>query len=86
MSTPAGAFIPEQEKRSPRHLRCRGLLINRNEEAIVCNGIGTVDLSVYPQSGGKLNNSTADLPLVVPANRAVRFRAIDGAGNCMAFF
>lgn len=60
--------------------------LNRNEEAIVCNGIGIVDLSVYPISGGKLNNATANLPLVIPANRAVRFRAIDGAGNCMAFF
>ena len=60
--------------------------LNRNEEAIVCNGVSTIDLSVYPRSGGKLNNATADLPVVVPANRAVRFRAIDGAGNAMAFF
>lgn len=60
--------------------------LNVNEEAVVCNGLSTADISVYPRSGGKLNNATADLPLVVPTNRAVRFRAIDGAGNCMAFF
>jgi len=60
--------------------------LNRNEEAIVCNGLGSDDISVYPQSGGKINNSTANLPLVLPANRAARFRAIDGAGNVIAFF
>ena len=60
--------------------------MNKNEEAIVCNGVADIDLSVYPRSGGKLNNATADLPLVVPSNRAVRFRAIDGAGNVIAFF
>ena len=60
--------------------------MNRDEEAIVCNGTSDADISVYPRSGGKLNNGTADLPLVVPTNRAVRFRAIDGVGNVMAFF
>lgn len=60
--------------------------MNKSEEAIVCNGLSTADISVYPRSGGKLNNDTANLPLVVPTNRAVRFRAIDGAGNVMAFF
>lgn len=60
--------------------------MNRDEEAIVCNGVSTIDLNVYPRSGGKLNNGTANLQLMVPANRAVRFRAIDGAGNCMAFY
>jgi hypothetical protein len=60
--------------------------LNRGEEAIVCNGVSTIDLNVYPRSGGKLNNITANLPLVLPANTAGRFRAIDGAGNVMAFF
>jgi len=60
--------------------------MNVTEEAIVCNGLSGADVYVYPRSGGKLNNATADLPVVVPINRAVRFRAIDGAGNCIAFF
>lgn len=60
--------------------------MNKDDEAVVCNGVSTIDLSVYPRSGGKINNSTADLPLVLPANRAARFRAIDGAGNVIAFF
>lgn len=60
--------------------------MNKDEETVVCNGVDTIDLSVYPRSGGKINNSTADLPLVLPGNRAARFRAIDGAGNVIAFF
>jgi hypothetical protein len=60
--------------------------LNKDEEAIVCNGVTDMELSVYPRSGGKINNSTADLPLTLPSNRAARFRAIDGAGNVIAFF
>jgi len=59
--------------------------MNKGEEAMVCNGLSTVSIDVYPRSGGKLNNMTADLPLTVPTNRAVRFRAIDGL-NLFAFF
>lgn len=60
--------------------------LNKNEEAVVCNGLSDVEINVYPRTGGKLNNATANLPLLVPNNRAVRFRAIDGGGNAIAFF
>lgn len=60
--------------------------MNKDEEAIVCNGLGTVEINVYPQVGGKINNSTANLHLLLAVNTAARFRAIDGAGNVIAFF
>ena len=59
--------------------------MNKDEECVVCNGVSTIDLSIYPRSGGQINNSTANLPLVLPANKAARFRAIDGL-NVIAFF
>ena len=37
--------------------------MNVTEEAIVCNGLSGADVYVYPRSGGKLNNATADLPV-----------------------
>ena len=63
--------------------------LNVNEEAVVCNGLtgsSAIDLMVYPRSGGKINNATADTPLLIPESRAVRFRATDGAGNVIAVF
>ena len=63
--------------------------LNVGEERVVINGInGTsaIDLNVYPVSGGSINNATASSPLVLPQNKAVRFKAIDGAGNVAAFF
>jgi len=60
--------------------------LNKDEDAIVCNGITDAEVSVYPRTGGKINNATANYPLLLPANRAARFRAVDGAGNVIAFF
>src|SRR5262249_45514413 len=63
--------------------------MNVKEEQIVCNGTDGnastgIDLFVYPRTGGKINNMTANTPLLLPAGMAARFRAIDGAGNVIA--
>ncbi len=55
------------------------------QEVVVCNGVSTLDLNVYPISGGKINNATADLPLVLPSNKAARFKAVT-ALDVIAFF
>ncbi len=63
--------------------------LNVREECIVVNGtsgVNAIDLKVYPRSGGKINNASANDYLILPAQRAARFRAIDGAGNVIAFF
>lgn len=63
--------------------------LNATEEQVVCNGTsGTtaIDLYVYPRSGGSINNSSANLHLLLSSGKAARFRAIDGAGNVIAFF
>jgi hypothetical protein len=60
--------------------------MNKDEEAVVCNGISNDEIKVYPRSGGSINNATDDLHLLLPANSAARFKAIDGAGNVIAFF
>ena len=52
--------------------------MNKGEEAIVCNGVTDVDIFVYPRSGGKINNYSADIHLWLSANSAARFLAIDG--------
>lgn len=58
--------------------------MNARDECIVCNGTN-VTILVYPRTGGSLNNATANLSLILTAFTAARFRAIDGAGNVMAF-
>jgi hypothetical protein len=65
--------------------------MNVEDEVIVCNGVGigtatAIDLYVYPKSGGAINNGTANTGILIASGRAVRFRAIDGAGNVIAFF
>lgn len=60
--------------------------MNRDDEAVVCNGLSSDSINVYPRSGGTINNATADLAVGLPNNTAARFRAIDGAGNVIAFF
>jgi hypothetical protein len=60
--------------------------LNKDEEAIVCNGMSAVEIYVYPRSGGQINNSTADWGLLLPPNTAARFRAINGVGKVIAFF
>jgi len=60
--------------------------LNKDEDAVVCNGLSGAEVFVYPRSGGKINNATADLHILLPPNTSARFRAIDGAGNVIAFF
>jgi hypothetical protein len=60
--------------------------MNKDEEAVVCNGLSSEEIKVYPRTGGKINNATANLHLLLPNNSAARFKAIDGAGNVIAFF
>jgi hypothetical protein len=65
--------------------------MNVEDEVIVCNGVGVgtstaIDLFVYPKSGGAINNGTANTGILIASGRAVRFRAIDGGGNVIAFF
>jgi hypothetical protein len=58
--------------------------MNKGEEAIVCNG-SDAEIFVYPRSGGKINNSAADVHLWLSANSAAHFLAIDGL-NVIAIF
>ena len=57
--------------------------LNTRDECIVCNGLN-VTIKVYPRSGGQLNNSTANLPLILAAFSAARFRAVGGV-HVLAF-
>lgn len=43
---------------------------NANEFVSVANGTST-SIKVYPPSGAKLNNQTADLPMVLPPGRTM---------------
>jgi hypothetical protein len=58
--------------------------MNAGEEAIVCNGT-SAEIFIYPRSGGKINNSDANVHLWLNANSAARFLAIDGL-NVIAIF
>lgn len=40
-----------------------------------------VDIYVYPPVGGKLNGSTANLPMMIPPNGAIDFTCVDGSNN-----
>lgn len=46
------------------------------DEYSVANG-GLNSLFVYPQSGAKLNNQTADLPLTLPTGKGAWFKCIN---------
>jgi len=59
--------------------------LNKGEEAIVCNGVTDVEIFVYPRSGGKINNYSADAHIWLSANCAARFLAVDSL-NVIAFF
>jgi hypothetical protein len=50
----------------------------------VCNGT-SAEIFIYPRSGGKINNSDANVHLWLNANSAARFLAIDGL-NVIAIF
>lgn len=51
--------------------------MSASDQCTVCNGT-TVDIYVYPPSGGKLNNGTANIPQMIPPNVAVDFTCVDG--------
>jgi hypothetical protein len=58
----------------------QGVILNPmelNTECMICNGDSTVEYYVYPQVGGKINNFTANTPVLVGPNKACRFRAIN---------
>ena len=52
------------------------------DEGAICNGT-SVNVYVYPPSGGKFNNATANAPVCLGANKGLRFTCIDGT-NFMA--
>lgn len=60
-------------------------VMDLNQEVIVVNGSATAEYNVYPQVGGKINNATANLPLLLPPNKAARFRSINNL-DVIAFF
>ena len=47
--------------------------LNAGEICSVGNGDATEVVNVYPPSGAKLNNQTADLPYVLPQGKAALF-------------
>lgn len=55
---------------------------NANEFISVANGT-SIAISVYPPSGVKLNNQTANLPMVLPAGRTM-WAVFLNAGNISA--
>ena len=59
--------------------------MNKTEDAYVVNGTA-VEVNVYPRVGGKINNSTANLAVLLPPNMACHVRAINGAGDVIAIF
>lgn len=61
---------------------------NLDQIQIIVNGTSGatgVPLFIYPRTGGKLNNATANEALELPPSRAVRLEGVN-ALNWMAFF
>lgn len=56
-----------------------------NRMTNILNGDSDKEYFVYPQVGGKLNNATANLPINVPPNRAIRFQQINNL-DVIAYF
>ena len=52
------------------------------DQATVANG-ATVDIYVYPPTGGKINNGTANIPMMLAPNTAIDLTCVDGT-NWMA--
>ncbi len=48
-----------------------------SDQCTVANGT-TVDIYIYPPTGGKINNSTANIPICIPPNSAIDFTCVDG--------
>ena len=58
----------------------RGVILktmDAGQEAWISNGDATETLFVYPPSGMKFNNQTADLHFSVPAGKAVAFKFLN---------
>ena len=51
--------------------------MNESDSGRVLNST-SVDVYLYPPVGYKLNNSTANLPIMIPPNKVVSFACIDG--------
>jgi hypothetical protein len=50
---------------------------DQNGVVMIVNGVSNVEIKVYPKIGGKINNMTANLPVILSPNRAASFRAIN---------
>lgn len=48
-----------------------------SDQCTVANGT-TVDIYVYPPVGGKINNGTANIPMMISPNSAIDFTCVDG--------
>ena len=58
---------------------------NRDDKVTIVNGQGTHTLFIYPRTGGKINNATANLPVELPPNKAAHFEGVNSL-NWTAFF
>lgn len=56
--------------------------MDNSDQCTVCNGTA-VSVYVYPPSGGKINNGTANIPMMLAPQTSVDFTCIDGT-NWMA--
>jgi hypothetical protein len=50
--------------------------LGASDQCTVANG-STVSIYVYPPVGGKINNGTANIPMMVAPNSAVDFTCVD---------
>jgi hypothetical protein len=48
-----------------------------SDQCTVANGTA-VDIYVYPPTGGKLNNGTANIPIMIAPQQALDFTCVDG--------
>lgn len=51
--------------------------MNSGDQATVGNAT-TVSVYVYPPTGGKINNATANIPMMIAPSTAVTFVCVDG--------
>jgi hypothetical protein len=51
--------------------------MDNSDQCTVCNST-SVDVYVYPPSGGKINGSSANTPIMLPPNSAIDFTCVDG--------
>lgn len=58
----------------------RGVILramDAGQEAWISNGDDTEALYVYPPSGGKFNNKTADLHVLIPSGKSASFKFLN---------